>query len=212
MMHPRISEQRYLRLTTAFLGLYAGLIAIQHGIFEILQGNRAPDGLMFNAIGPPCQAEAAWHACFPAVTLIPNLFITGIAAVLAGLGMAVWAAVFAGRRRGGLILGALSLLVLLVGGGFVPVFIGLVAAATASRLNTPFRPGGAGWRIFSGLWPWPLALMAIWLPGSWLLGYFFNEAMLAAGGLLFICFDMALPLLAAISAFARHKHKREDDL
>jgi hypothetical protein len=124
--------------------------------------------------------------------------------------MAVWAAVFAGRRRGGRILGALSLLVLLVGGGFVPVFIGLVAAATASRLNTPFGPGGAGWRIFSGLWPWPLALMAIWLPGSWLLGYFFGEAMLAAGGLLLLCFDIALPLLAAISAFAQDKHKKED--
>ena len=67
-----------LRVTTAFLGLYAGLIAIQHGIFESLQGSRAPDGLMFNAIGPPCQSEAVWHACFPAMTLIPNLFTTGI--------------------------------------------------------------------------------------------------------------------------------------
>ncbi len=105
-----------LRITTAFLGIYAGLIAIQHGIFEISQGSRAPDGLMFNAIGLPCQPDAVWHACFPAMTLIPNLFITGIATVLAGLGMIVWAA-FAGRRRDGLILGALSLLALLVGGG-----------------------------------------------------------------------------------------------
>ncbi|MBN1668214.1 MAG: hypothetical protein JW862_14070, partial [Anaerolineales bacterium] len=58
-----------LRITTAFLGLYAGLIAIQHGIFEIMQGSHAPDGLLFNAIGPPCQSEAVWHACFPAMTL-----------------------------------------------------------------------------------------------------------------------------------------------
>ena len=41
-----------LRLTTDIIGIYAGLIAIQHGIFEILQGDTAPDGLMFNAIGP----------------------------------------------------------------------------------------------------------------------------------------------------------------
>lgn len=33
-----------LRLTTAFLAIYAGLIAIQHGIFEILQGNHVPAG------------------------------------------------------------------------------------------------------------------------------------------------------------------------
>jgi hypothetical protein len=45
---------RPLHLTSAFLGLYAGLIAIQHGVFESLQGGRAPNGLMFNAIGPIC--------------------------------------------------------------------------------------------------------------------------------------------------------------
>lgn len=191
-----------LRFTTAFLGLYAGLIAIQHGIFEILQGSRAPSGLIFNAIGPPCQVEKVWHACFPALTLIPNLFITGIAAILVGLGMAVWAAALAERRSGGLVLVALSLLALLVGGGFVPVFIGMVAAMTASRLAAPVRVGSAGWHIVSALWPWPLVLMAFWLPGSWLLGHFFSAAMLSAGGLLFLVFDIGLPVLAAVSGLA----------
>lgn len=194
-----------VRITTAFLGIYAGLIAIQHGIFESLQGGRAPSGLMFNAIGPPCKAEMIWHACFPAITLIPNLFIAGIAALLVGLGMVVWAVAFAGRRYGGLVLGALSLLALLVGGGFVPVFIGLVAALTSSRLNAPVRPGGAGWRIVSVLWPWPLALMALWLPGSWLLGHFFGAVMLSAGSLLFFVFDIGLPMLASVSGFGREK-------
>jgi hypothetical protein len=194
-----------LRVTIAFLGIYAGLIAIQHGIFEMLRGSRAPDGLMFNAIGPPCQPEMVWHACFPAMTLIPNLLVTGIAAILAGLGMTVWAAAFVGCRRGGLFLGSLSLLALLVGGGFVPVFIGMVAAVTASRLDAPVRPGGAGWRIVSALWPWPLALMVFWMPGSWLLGHFFSAAMLSASRLLFLIFDIGLPVLAAVSGFGRAK-------
>jgi hypothetical protein len=194
-----------LRVTTAFLGLYAGVIAIQHGIFEILQGSRAPAGLMFNAIGPPCKSEMVWHACLPAMTLIPNLFITGIAAILVGSGMAVWAAAFVGRRRGGLVLGALSVLALLAGGGFVPVWIGLVAAVTASRLAAPVFPGGAGWRVISALWPWPLALMTLWLPGSWLLGHFFSAAMLSAGGLLFLVFTLGLPVLAALAAHAHQK-------
>lgn len=194
-----------LRLTTAFLGIYAGLIAIQHGIFEISQGSRASDGLMFNAIGPPCQAEMVWHACFPAMTLIPNLLISGFAALLVGLGMVVWSAAFAGRRYDGFVLGALSLLTLLVGGGFVPVFIGLVATAATSRLGAPVRTGGTGWRVVSALWPWPLALMAFWMPGSWLLGHFFSAAMLSAGGLLFLVFDIGLPLLAAVSGFGRAK-------
>jgi hypothetical protein len=51
-----------LRLTIACLGLYAGLIAIQHDVFAILQGCRLPDDLIFNAIGPPCQPETVWHA------------------------------------------------------------------------------------------------------------------------------------------------------
>jgi hypothetical protein len=191
-----------LHVTSAFLGLYAGLIAIQHGIFESLQGSRAPNGLMFNAIGPPCQPEEVWHACFPAMTLIPNLFVTGIVAILVGSGMAVWAAVFVGRRRGGLILGALSLLTLLVGGGFVPVWIGLVAAVTASRLAAPVSPGRVGWRSLAALRPWPMVLMALWLPGSWLLGHFFGAAMQAASGALFLAFDILLPVLAALSGLA----------
>ncbi len=194
-----------LRVTIAFLGIYAGLIAIQHGIFESLQGSRAPAGLMFNAIGPPCQSETVWHACFPAMTLIPNLFITGIAAILVGLAMAVWAAAFVGHRRGEFVLGALSLLALMVGGGFVPVFIGMVAAVTASRLAAPVSPGGAGWRVISALWPWPLALMTLWLPGSWLLGHFFSAAMLSVGGLLFLVFTLGLPVLAALAAHAHQK-------
>jgi hypothetical protein len=194
-----------LRVTTAFLGLYAGLIAIQHGIFESLQGSRAPNGLMFNAIGPPCQPEEVWHACFPAMTLIPNLFVTGIIAILVGSGMAVWAAFFVGRRWGGLLLGALSLLALLVGGGFVPVWIGLVAALTASRLAVPVNPGGVGWLSLAALWPWPLILMALWLPASWLLGHFFSAAMLSAGGLLFLVFDLGLPVLAIASVLAHTK-------
>lgn len=197
--------KRPLRLTTSFLGACAGLIAIQHGIFAILQGSRAPGGLLFNAIGPPCQPEAIWHACFPAMTLLPNLLITGITTLLVGLGMAVWAAAFVGRKRGGFALGALSLLALFVGGGFVPVFIGMAAAVAGSRLSAPGRWGGTGWRIVSALWPWPLALMALWLPGSWLLGHFFGAAMLAAGGVLFLVFDISLPVPAAVSGFGREK-------
>jgi hypothetical protein len=189
-----------LSIITSFLGIYAGLIAIQHGIFEILQGSRAPDGLMFNAIGLPCQPETVWHACFPAMTLIPNLLVTGMATVLAGLGMVIWAVVFIGRKQSGLILGLLSLLVLLVGGGFVPVFIGMIAAIASRGLGRPL--GTSRLAFLSAVWPWTLVLMVLWLPGSWLLGHFFSAAMLSAGGVLFIIFDLGMPVLAAVSSQA----------
>jgi hypothetical protein len=105
----------------------------------------------------------------------------------------LWALFFAQRRYGSWILAILSISLLLVGGGFVPVFIGMVAAVTAGKLGSPVRPGGAGWKFFSMLWPWSLVLMALWLPGSWLLGHFFSAAMLAAAGLLFLVFDIGLP-------------------
>ena len=202
MLLPRLAEKDAVCITTGFLGSYAGLIAMQHGIFEILQGSHAPPGLLFNAIGPPCQADAVWHACFPALTLIPNLLVTGVAAVLAGLAIAVWALAFIGRRRGGLGLGALALLALLVGGGFVPVFIGLVAAVAGSLGRSPARLPRLA--FLAALWPWPLVLLALWLPGSWLLGHFFGPAMLSVGGLLFLVFDIGLPVLVAASAIARN--------
>jgi hypothetical protein len=61
------------------------------------------------------------------------------------------------------------------------------------------------------LWPWPLVVMAIWLPGSWLLGHFFSAAMLAAIGLLFPVFDIGLPVLAAISSATHFESNRKRD-
>ena len=198
-----------LRLTIAFLGLYAGLIAIQHGIFEILQGGRAPDGLMFNAIGAPCQPEMVWHACFPAMTLIPNLLVTGIAAIVIGTTLLLWALFFIQRRYGSWILAILSILLLLVGGGFVPVFIGMLAAIASCGLGRSLaRPRLA---LLVPLWPWPLVLMALWLPGSWLLGHFFSAAMLAASGALFLVFDLGLPVLAAVSSATLFNSNRKRD-
>lgn len=197
-----------LRLTTTFLSIYAGLIAIQHGTFEILQGSHIPSGLMFNAIGPPCQPETVWHACFPAITILPNLLVSGIAASLIGLGMAAWGLFFAHRRHGELVLGVLSLLALPFGGGFVPVFIGLAAAAAAAanRQSEPTRSIGVIWRILSALWPWSLVLLAAWFPGSWLLGHFFSETMLMVGGISFFVFDVGLPVLAVLSGYS-HEYR-----
>jgi hypothetical protein len=44
--------------------------------------------------------------------------------------------------------------------------------------------------------------MSLWIPGGRLLGHFFGQAMLAWGGLLFLFFDVILPVLAALSGYA----------
>jgi hypothetical protein len=192
-----------LRITSSSLGIYAGLLGIEHGFFEILQGNIAPGGLMINAIGVPCQPDAVWHACYPALTLIPNLLATGILAVVAGLSVLTWAAAFVQGKQGGLILLLLSILMLVVGGGFVSTFIGVIAGVAGSRINAPLTWGWSrsvnGLRFLTKLWPWTLTLLAVWIPGSWIMGYFFSGAMLATGFLLFLFFDIGLPLLTVFS-------------
>ena len=55
-----------------FFGLFSG---INHGIFEILQGNAPTNGLVISAIG---EAQRFWvEANEPAFTIVPNLMITG---------------------------------------------------------------------------------------------------------------------------------------
>ncbi|MBN2502253.1 MAG: hypothetical protein JXB38_15830 [Anaerolineales bacterium] len=188
------------RTAASTLGVYAGLLAIEHGAFEILQGSVRPAALLINAIGPPCQMETAWHACFPALTLIPNFLVSGIVAVIIGLILVTWAAVFIQRKRGGLILIVLSMLALLVGGGFVPVFISIIAGVAATRIHAPL--GQKRRPLLAALWPWPLVVLAVWAPGAWLLGHFFNQFMLDVGFVFFLCFDFGLPLLIVFSARA----------
>ena len=109
-------------IPSSILGVYAGLLAIEHGIFEMLQGNTPTRGFMIHAIGSACQPESIWHACFPALTVIPNFFVTGIIAVILGLSAVVCSLEVTQKCR---VMLFLSALILLFGGGFVPAYIGL---------------------------------------------------------------------------------------
>ena len=60
----------------------AGLLGLEHGYVETLQGNAAPSAALISVIGPPCQPETAWHACEPAFTLVPSFFVIGLLAMI----------------------------------------------------------------------------------------------------------------------------------
>ena len=47
------------RIVASFIGIYAGLLGLEHGYFETLQGNVKPSSIVIGAIGSPCQALAA---------------------------------------------------------------------------------------------------------------------------------------------------------
>jgi hypothetical protein len=71
------------RATVSTFGALAGLAGIEHGIGEMLQGNKAPDGMMI--LSWPGSALFRILAGEPAMTIIPNFLVSGILAVLSSL-------------------------------------------------------------------------------------------------------------------------------
>jgi len=130
-----------LAIATSALGIFAGLGGATHGPGEMLQGNVAPNDLFIQA-WPSLTALNGE----PAMTIIPSYLIAGALTILVGVVLAVWAGKFVMHKSGGLILIALSIVMLLVGGGIVPPFFGIAGGLIAVFLNyqTIKNGGGAG--------------------------------------------------------------------
>ena len=128
---------RATRVVTSTLGVFVGLAGIDHGIFEILQGNLATDSVMIAAIGP---AQRFWqYGDEPALTIIPSFLVTGILAVIFGILLTIWSIKFIEKRYGAGILFLLGIILFLFGGGFAPIFMTLIASLTATRINKPLK-------------------------------------------------------------------------
>lgn len=193
--------RRAARQLALIFGIAAGGASIEHGVFEVLQGNTSPDSIMIASIGPPCQPEQVWHACEPAMTILPNFLFTGMLAILIGILTLIWAVTFVHKKHGGLVLIGLSILMLLFGGGIFPPLIGIIGGVVGTRINVPVKERqvkGFG-RLLAGLWPWPLVAFGIWLVGEGGVGYLFAEFMLkfASINLFLILGLLVLSVIAA---------------
>jgi hypothetical protein len=125
------------RVVASTLGIFVGLAGIDHGIFEILQGNLATDSVMIAAIGP---AQRFWqYGDEPALTIIPSFLVTGILAVIFGILLTIWSIKFIKKRYGAGILFLLGIILFLFGGGFAPIFMTIIASLTATRINKPLK-------------------------------------------------------------------------
>lgn len=130
---------------------------MEHGVGEVLQGNVATSGIVIYAWQPssPLFGEE------PAVTVVPNVFVTGVLAIILGLLVTVWAVAFVQRKNGGLVLILLSIVQFLVGGGIAPLFPAIAASVAATRINSPLTwwrahlPVSAR-RVLAVLWLWSL--------------------------------------------------------
>lgn len=118
-------------------GVIVGLAGLEHGTGEILQGNVPPTGIFFESW--PDSAFLQVLAGEPAMSLIPNLLVSGILTVLFSLVMILWSVKYLTGKWGGLVLILLSILLLLVGGGLAPPLMGLMVGLTATRIQNPLR-------------------------------------------------------------------------
>ena len=208
------------RLTVSTIGVVLGVAGIMHGIFEVLQCNVSSGGVIINAIGP---AQRLWErASLHAFTIIPNLLITGILAMIVGLLFAIWAAAFINRKYGAWIMVLLSIILFLVGGGSGPLFIGIFISIIATKINKPLT----WWRahlpvnvrtFLAKSWLWSLIVYVLLYVSSivvtitgWPLLSFFGinttyKIILSAGYIL-----LGLMLFTTLTAFAYDIRKQTD--
>lgn len=145
------------RVIATTIGVFCGLFSgINHGIFEILQGNTPTNGFYIFAIG---EAQRFWvEGTEPAFTLIPNFMLTGIASIIVGLAVVIWSIWFLPRKHGRIVFLGLFILSFLVGGGMGQAFFFIPAWAFATRMGKPLT----WWRkvLPRNIWPF---LSKLWI-------------------------------------------------
>lgn len=122
------------KITATAIGVLLGLAGIlNHGLFEILQGNISTNGFYIEAIG---EKHRFWlYGTEGAFTLIHNFLITGITAVLVGMSIIFWSIKYLQINYGTTVFLALLILLTLVGGGIGHVILYIPTWAFASRIN-----------------------------------------------------------------------------
>jgi hypothetical protein len=205
----RLREINASRTVASIWGFLAGFGALVHGIGEINQGSVAPDGiLIYSWTTGPIATNMGGE---PAMTLIPNIMLSGILTLILSLIVMVWSVAFVQRKRGGLVLILLSVGMLLVGGGFGPPLIGIIAGWAGTGINSPLtwwrkRLSGNAGRFLTRLWPGLfvvcLAASVLLVIGSLIAVYFLDVNNADFFSNLFL-FSLVLLLLTVVAGFAR---------
>lgn len=157
------------RIIASTLGVFLGLGGlINHGIFEILQGNAATNGFFIEAIG---RSERYWiHGTEAAFTIIHNYLVTGIIVIIISMTLIFWSVKFIQTKHGAFIFLTLLILLTLFGGGIGHIILFLPTWAYATRINKSLT----WWKnklpsklkkILSKLWIYALIMASI----SWII-------------------------------------------
>lgn len=207
------------RVIAASIGVFFGLFSgVNHGLFELLQGNKPTDGLVIDAIG---EAQRFWPmGGEPAFTLIPNFMLTGIASMIVGLAIVIWSIWFLDSKHGRSVFLGLFVLSFLVGGGIGQIAFFIPAWAFATRMNKPLNwwqkvlPRSI-WPFLSRLWIVTLVLalitMSIGLEMA-IFGYFpgiTEPPLIESTALLFVLTAAILCVISFIAGFGHELRRME---
>lgn len=148
------------RTTVSVLGALAALTGVEHGIGEITQGWAPAPSLVFGSWSHVDAFDALGGE--PAMSLVPSLLASGVLSVVVALTLGAWATRYVDRPHAGAILAGLSVLLLVVGGGFGPPLLGILIGLLATRLDAPrVDRRGPATRLGTRLWPWSLATAVV---------------------------------------------------
>ena len=209
------------RITTSTFGVLLGTAGIlNHGIFELLQGDTPTNGFFIEAIG---KSHRFWlYGTEGAFTIIPNFLVTGILVIGLSLAVIIWSARYIQGKYGSSVFLLLLILLTLVGGGIGYIILFLPVWANSTRINKPLT----WWKkilpvqlrkILSGLWPYMLALSSfLWIMVMELgiFGYFPGQTdpdILLNIVFIFLISTVVLANAAFICAFARDIEKQIGD-
>ena len=159
-----LTSNEATRVFASTLGVLVGIAGVEHGILEVLQGNVRPNGIMVDAIGPE---QKLWELATETVlTIIPSMLISGILSIILGGLVTLWAYKYVDSKNGPVVLLLLSVALFLVGGGFAPIFLTILAFIAATRINRPLRFWGSRAPValrnhIAKLWPWTLVISVV---------------------------------------------------
>ncbi len=77
------------------------------------------------------------------MTVVPNFYYTGILAIIVSLVILLKAVAFVQRKNSGLWMIGLSILQLLVGGGFLPPLLGIASGIISARIKPKTAVAGS---------------------------------------------------------------------
>jgi hypothetical protein len=129
-----------VRFVVASFAILCSVTGVMAGCFEISQGNIETDGFVITTIDP--EHALAGELTYFAVTVIPNMVLTGIASIIVSAIAVIWAIWFVQRRHGPLVLLGLFVAQTLVGGGWI-LDMAIITVILATRIGKPM----GWWRL-----------------------------------------------------------------